>query len=260
MDTQTEADKNNRELTKTEVELAAAEIKDRLHRLLECQDAIEKYWDLLDERVEEDHDDEEARRRFREKYQIPVDVSLFSECDSRWAKEVEQWIKPFAAGQLTEDLIQLEIIDHAMEIDEYDYAWVFLGIHANFYDKENGIDIEDADKEIIGIGSRSKIKSQSCRRWQAWHDDILRNVLVKSHWKSRGYKYNSKMYEEDYKNLRDLYSKAKSRCPEISDPYWKKVDALRKSKHPLPLNWEKQVADAQELHANNRDWKDYKRK
>ena len=40
MDTKTEADKNNRELTKTEIELAAAEIKDRLHRLLKCQDIL----------------------------------------------------------------------------------------------------------------------------------------------------------------------------------------------------------------------------
>ena len=259
MDTQTEADKNNRELTKTEIELAAAEIKDRLHRLLKCQDAIVKGWDSLADNVLEDSDDQETLR-FREKYQIPEDVHLFFECDSRWAKEVEQWIKPFAAGQLTEKLIKLEIIDHAMEIDEYDYAWVFLGIHANFYAKKNGIDIDDADKEIIEIGSRSKIKSQACRRYQDWYDDILNNAVVKGHWEHLGYKYNSKMYEEDYKNLRELYSKAKSQCPEISDPYWKKVNSIRKSKHPLPKNWEKQVADAQELHANNRHWKDYKRK
>lgn len=227
---------------------------------MKCQDAIEKYLDLLGERVEEDIADQEVSQRFREKYQIPEDVSLFSECDSRFAKEVEQWIKPFAAGQLTEELIKLEIIDHAMEIDEYDYAWVFLGIHANFYDKENGIDIDDADKEIIEIGSRSKIKSQACRRYQAWYDDILNNAVVKGHWAHLGYKYNSKMYEEDYKNLRELYNKAKSQCPEISDPYWEKVKAIRKAKHPLPKNWEKQVADANELHKNNRDWKDYKRK
>jgi hypothetical protein len=254
MDTQTKTNKNNRELTKTEIELAAAEIKDRLHRLLKCQDI------LSNSDYEGDLGYQSAELKLREEYQIPEDVYLFSECDSRWAKEVEQWIKPFAAGQLTEELIQLEIIDRAMEIDEYDYAWVFLGIHANFYDKENGIDIDDADKEIIEIGSRAKIKSQTCRRWQAWHDDVLRNVVVKSHWKLHGYKYNSKMYQEDYKNLKELYNKAKSQCPEISDPYWKKVDAIRKVKHPLPKNWEKQVADAEELHKNNRDWQDYKRK
>lgn len=225
-----------------------------MHRLLKCQDI------LSNSDYEGDLGYQSAELKLREEYQIPEDVYLFSECDSRWAKEVEQWIKPFAAGQLTEELIQLEIIDRAMEIDEYDYAWVFLGIHANFYDKENGIDIDDADKEIIEIGSRAKIKSQTCRRWQAWHDDVLRNVVVKSHWKLHGYKYNSKMYQEDYKNLKELYNKAKSQCPEISDPYWKKVDAIRKVKHPLPKNWEKQVADAEELHKNNRDWQDYKRK
>lgn len=225
-----------------------------MHRLLKCQDI------LSNSDYEGDLGYQSAELKLREEYQIPEDVSLFSECDSRWAKEVEQWIKPFAAGQLTEELIQLEIIDHAMEIDEYDYTWVFLGIHANFYDKENGIDIYDADKEIIEIGSRAKIKSQTCRRWQAWHDDVLGNVVVKSHWKLHGYKYNSKMYQEDYKNLKELYNKAKSQCPEISDPYWKKVDAIRKVKHPLPKNWEKQVADAEELHKKNRDWQDYKRK
>jgi hypothetical protein len=264
MDTQTKASENHRELTKTEIDLAAAQIKDRFYRLLNCQDDIVKSWNLSSDLGEDIIDDEESdqahERRFRAKYDIPEDVSLFSECDSRLAKEVEQWIKPFAAGQLTEELIRLEIISMAMEMDEYDYAWVFLGIHANFYDKENGIDIKDADKEIIEIGSRSKIKSQACRRWQAWHDDVLRNVVVKSHWKSRGYKYNSEMYEEDYRNLEDLYNKAKLQSSQISDPYWEKVDATRKAKHPLPKNWEKQVADAQELHMNNCHWQDYKRK
>ncbi len=231
-----------------------------MHRLLKCQDAIEKYWDLLDERVEEDHDHQEARRGFREKYQIPEDVSLFSECDSRWAKEVEQWIKSFVAGQLTEELIRLEIIGMAMDINEYDYAWVFLGIHANFYDKETGIDIKDADKEIIAIGSRAKIKSQACRRWQDWYDDVLINSLVKCSWKIRRYKYNAKMHKEDTEALKELYEKAELQSQKISDPYWEKVDAIRKVKHPLPKNWEKQVADAEELHENNRHWQDYKRK
>ena len=199
---------------------------------------------------------------FRKKYDIPEDVMLLIDsCDSRWAKDsVEQWIKPFVAGQLTEELIRLEIIDTSMEVNEFDYHWVFLGIHGNVYNKKNGIDIEDGDTEIIEIGSRSKIKSQACRRWQAWYDDVLMNVIVKDHWEQRGYKYNLEMYKEDYKNLRDLYNNAKSICSEISDPYWEKVDATRKAKHPLPKNWEKQVADAQELHMNNRHWQDYKRK
>ena len=172
MDTQTEADKNNRELTKTEVELAAAEIKDRLHRLLECQDMLSKA----------DYDGDEGYQstqlKLRQKYQIPSEVRLFEEdCYSICAKQVDRWIKPFVAGQLSEDLIELEIIGHAMEMDEYDYPWVFLGVHGNFYDTETGIDIEEADKEIIAIGSRSKNKSQSCTRYQHWYDDVLINAM-----------------------------------------------------------------------------------
>jgi len=254
MDTQTEADKNNRELTKTEIELAAAEIKDRLHRLLECQDMLSKA----------DYDGDEgyqsAQLKLRQKYQIPSDVSLFEEdCYSHLAKKVERWIKPFAAGKLSKDLIELEIIGEAMEMDEYDYPWVFLGIHGNFYDKENGIDIEEADKEIINIGSRSKNKTQSCNSYQDWYDDVLINAIVKSKWGIYGYKYNAKMYKEDTEALEDLYSKAKLQSMEIYDSYINQVNPLRKSKHPLPLNWEKQVADAEELHKNNRHWQDYKR-
>jgi hypothetical protein len=257
MDTKTKASENHRELTKTEIDLAAAQIKDRLYRLLNCQDDIVESWDSLDDG---NFDDRENERMFKAKYDIPEDVFLFYECDSRFAKEVEQWIKPFAAGQLTEELIRLEIIDDAMEMNEYDYGWVFLGIHVNFYDIENGIDIDDADKEIVEIGTRSKIKSQACRRYQAWFDDVLNNMTVKDHWKQRGYKYNPEMFKEDYKNLRDLYNKAREISSKISDPYWNKVDATRKAKHPLPKNWEKQVEDAIELFTNNRHWQDYRRK
>jgi hypothetical protein len=68
------------------------------------------------------------------------------------------------------------------------------------------------------------------------------------------------MYKEDTEALEDLYSKAKLQSMEIYDSYINQVNPLRKSKHPLPLNWEKQVADAEELHKNNRHWQDYKRK
>jgi hypothetical protein len=254
MDTKTETNKNNRELTKTEIELAAAEIKDRLHRLLECQDM------LSNSDYEGDLGYQSAELKLREKYQIPAEVRLFEEdCYSRCAKQVDRWIKPFVAGQLSEDLIELEIIGLAMEMDEYDYPWVFLGVHGNFYDTETGIDIEDADKEIIAIGSRSKNKSQSCTRYQHWYDDVLINAIVKGNWKIRGYKYNAKMHKEDTEALKELYKKAKMQSPEIYDTYFKRIDALRKVKHPLPKNWLKQVADAEELHKNNRDWQDYKR-
>ena len=175
MDTETKAGKNHRELTKTEIDLAAAQIKDRLYRLLNCQDAIRKSWDLSDDLSEEETDNERNTRLFKEKYDIPKDVFLYiEECNSAWAKEnVVQWIKPFAAGQLTEELIRLEITDFAMDINEFDYHWVFLGIHANVYDIKNGIDIKDGDKEIIEIGSRSKIKSLACRRWQTCYNNEI---------------------------------------------------------------------------------------
>jgi len=267
MDTKTKASENHRELTKTEIDLAAAQIKDRLYRLLNCNDAIRKSRDIKaghNDLSEEESNrlDQENEPMFREQYDIPKDVKLYiDECDSQWAKDsVGKWIKPFAAGQLTEELIQLEIIDHAMDVDEFDYHWVFLGIHGNFYETRNGIDIEDGNKEIIEIGTRSKIKSQACRRYQSWYDDVLNNIIVKDHWKKRGYKYNPEMYKEDYKNLRDLYNEAREISSKISDPYWNKVDLIRREKYPLPKNWEKQVEDARELFTNNRHWQDYKRK
>jgi hypothetical protein len=228
--------------------------------VLNCQDAIVKSWDSLDDSDEQSIDDAAIGRSFKEKYQVPEDVSLFMECDSRWAKEVDQWIKPFAAGQLTEDLIQHEIIGQAMEMTEYDYPWVFLGVHANFYEKTNGINTDEADREIIEIGSRSKFKSRACKRWQAWHDDILMNSVIKNHWGCRGYKYNLEMYKEDYENLKRLYNQAKLMSSKISDPYWQKVDAPRKIKHPLPKNWQEKVEDANDLLVKYRDWRDYDKK
>ena len=266
MDTKTKASENHRELTKTEIDLAAAQIKDRLYRLLNCSDSVQKSWDTesyQDNLSEEESNllDQENARIFREKYDIPKDVNLYYECDFKCARDnVEKWIKPFAAGQLTEELIRLEITNYAMDVNEFDYHWVFLGIHGNVYETENGIDIENGDREIIEIGTRCKIKSQACRRYQAWYDDVLNNMTVKDHWKQRGYKYNPEMCKEDDKNLRDLYNEAREISSKISDPYWNKVDATRKAKHPLPKNWEKQVGDAIELFTNNRYWQDYKRK
>jgi hypothetical protein len=266
MDTQTKTGENHRELTKTEIDLAAAQIKDRLYRLLNCKDAILKSWDSeshQDNLSEEELNilDQENERMFREKYDIPQDVNLYvGSCNTQWAKEnIVQWIKPFAAGQLTEDLIEHEINGYAMDINEFDYHWVFLGIHGNVYDTKSGIDTEDGDREIIEIGSRSKIKSLACRRWQTWHDNVLQNSYIKDQWKERGYKYNLEMCKEDTKNLKNLYNKAKEISSKISNPYWNKVDAIRKEKHPLPKNWQKQIEDATELFLNNRDWQDYKK-
>lgn len=231
-----------------------------MHRVLNCKDAIIKSWDSLDESDESSIDDAEIERSFREKYQVPQDVTLFYECDSRWAKEVEQWIKPFAAGQLTEDLIQHEIIAQAMEMTEYDYPWVFLGIHANFYDKTNGINADEANREIIEIGSRSKVKSRACRRWQAWYDDVLMDSLIKDYWPVYGYKYTKAMFIEDNAKEKALFEEAGIADSRISEKYRESILEERKKKNPLPKNWKKIVEESTVLFEKYRDWRDYDKK
>jgi len=222
--------------------------------LLNCQDEIVNSWDKCDE---ENINDATAEAAFREKYQIPASVHLFYEAEKTLAREVEQWIKPFAAGRLTEDLITSEIIAEAMEINEYDYAWVFLGVHANFYEVKDGIDIKEADREIIEIGSRSKTKSRACNKWQAWYDDILMNSIIKDRWGALGYKYTRQMYIEDYAACNELFNKAEVMDYRIAEKYNQEMIAIRKSKHPLPKNWEAQVSEANRLFDKYRNWKDY---
>ena len=166
METTTEANQNNRELTTTEIEIAVAQIKDRLMRVAKAQT------DLYNLCLKENVDIQDVIAKLRNKYEIPKGVFLFDPFDGgldiKYAKGCEKYINAFVRGKLSEDSLE-NLIFYFDEIDECDYGWVLIGQPIEFYNSASDVCIDEVLEEIKSIGTRSRSKNTNLPKLWSYH-------------------------------------------------------------------------------------------
>lgn len=159
METTTETSQNNRELTKTEIKIAIAQIEDRLDRWIKAAHIVRNSWESGDEaEITEEH--------ARQKYDIPYGVCLFPleaawDCDKElFMKFAKWWLK----GELDENSFNLFTF-HFGEIVEVEYFWVLMDQPGYWYPKrwqkpDSEPNFNDLEPELKRIGTRSKKKQK----------------------------------------------------------------------------------------------------
>jgi hypothetical protein len=162
METTTETNPNNRELTKTEIAITIAQIEDRLRRWLNASQELIAIWETDQARfTDEDFLNEKP---FRDKYAIPYGVCLFpgeainKEDIPVFMKFAKWWVK----GEMTDEAFELFTF-HFCEIVEVDFFWVLMDQPGFYYHKKwhqlNGqLTYKDLENELRKIGTRSKKK------------------------------------------------------------------------------------------------------
>jgi hypothetical protein len=172
METTTETNQANRELTKTEIQIVIAQVQDRLMRVAKAQTELIKdiklHWlqHPIDEEGERDeYPEEERKTKLRKKYDIPEGVHLFMDgvdsalLDSE-AKACKPYIVAFVHGKLTK-----ETLDHLFfffdEVGECDYGWILVERPIGFYDAVSDENFEEIMTEIRSIGTRSRAKTKN---------------------------------------------------------------------------------------------------
>lgn len=180
METATETSQNHRELTATEIKIAIAQIEDRMMRVAKAQseltffiggDAEQSECDKLINAVPEERLKEEEEivinkksTDLRVKYDIPEGVHIFNNaCDCALLKETAKkyisYISSFVKGKLTEDAAWGMIL-YFEEFSECDYGWILIERPMGFYNQPSRDDMDDIQKEIISIGTRSRSKNK----------------------------------------------------------------------------------------------------
>lgn len=161
METTTEAGKYYRELTKTEIEIATAQIIDRITRL--CK-AAKEFDDWLD--VDSNESESAADKRKEEiaaKYDIPDGVNFYLDENGLKVAEVQRlkpFVKRWVEGSLYPEEIQ-DLVFYFSECDEIDFTWAFLEKPSYYYD--SGTPPPDWDHDLVvkeweKLGARSKRK------------------------------------------------------------------------------------------------------
>ena len=172
METTTETNQANRELTKTEIQIVIAQIQDRLMRVAKAQrdyiEDIELHWlqHPIDEEVERDkYPEEEKKTQLRKKYDIPEGVHLFMDgVDSALldsdAKACKPYIVAFVNGKLTGETLY-HLLFFFEEVGECDYGWILVERPIGFYDAPSDDDFEEIMADIRSIGTRSRAKAKN---------------------------------------------------------------------------------------------------
>jgi hypothetical protein len=155
METTTETNQANRELTTTEIQIAIAQIKDRLMRVAKAQSELGG--------IAEEDDEKEFAAKLRAKYDIPELVYLFAaDCSGLGKDDVKNCmphIASFVKGKLTEDGIS-DLIFFFEELAECDYGWILAERPMGFYNDQTTADhMDDVRWEIESIGTRSRSKN-----------------------------------------------------------------------------------------------------
>jgi hypothetical protein len=182
METKTKTNQNHRELTKTEIKIASAQIEDRLERILAAQRELDRLSSGEGKyaRIHEMPQDQysaafnDIRKNILTKYEIPRGVYAFYDGNSNDTRDKRallglfKLIPRFVAGSLTTEFIDSHIIFRCLEIDEMDYGWVFLDWPMFFYggrmeipatdEEEKLADMDRIREELISIGTRLKTK------------------------------------------------------------------------------------------------------
>jgi hypothetical protein len=85
---------------------------------------------------------------------LALHLDVACECISKHAlHHTERHIRAWVRGKLSPEEVESDLIGYAMDIDEYDYGFVFLDKPMGFYTPECA-NIDEIDAEIIAIGSR----------------------------------------------------------------------------------------------------------
>ena len=179
METTAETNPNNRELTTTEIQIAIAQIQDRLTRYVKAERelyALLSKWgdDREGQEGEEEYEteycayEESMFKKVREKYDIPDTVFMWGlsrDGEPRALERVNAFAKPYIAafvrGKWTEEARD-EFFWFFDEVTEYDYAWILIERPFCYYQAGGEhADSEEIEAEITRIGTRSKSKARN---------------------------------------------------------------------------------------------------
>ncbi len=160
METKTETNQANRELTTTEIKIAIAQIEDRLIRVAKAQGELSE--------IPECDGRDEFSAKARVKYEIPEGVYLFSPgVDGALTKSDIATCKPhitaFVRGKMTENGMS-DLLFYFEEFAECDYGWVLVDRPMGFYNAPSANHMDDVRREIKSIGTRSRSKSTKLPR------------------------------------------------------------------------------------------------
>lgn len=148
-----------KDLTGPQAEVLIAVIKERLRRILLAQDEL--YTAVATRTQPPDQDDsdwcEMVTHEIADQHGIPhlaLHCDVACECSSKHAlHQTERQIRAWVRGKMSPQEVEADLIGYAMEIDEYDYGYVFLDKPMGFY-SPHVVNIPEIDAEMIAIGSR----------------------------------------------------------------------------------------------------------
>jgi|688.fasta_scaffold927584_1 hypothetical protein len=172
METTTETNQANRELTTTEIKIAIAQIEDRLMRVAKAQSELSEIPECdeeCDEGCEFSAKIDEFSAKLRVKYEIPELVHLFFPVeDGALTRSDVTTCKPhlasFVKGKLTENAMS-DLIFFFEECAECDYGWILVERPMGFYNDQTTADhIDDVRREIESIGTRSPSKNTKLQK------------------------------------------------------------------------------------------------
>jgi hypothetical protein len=160
METTTETNQTDRELTSTEIQIAIAQIEDRLMRVAKAQSELAE--------IAEGDDEKEFAAKLRTKYDIPEGIHLFFEgVDAALTKDNAKICKPhlaaFVKGKLTENSFS-DLVFFFEECAECDYGWILVERPMGFYDQPSHEDMDAVIAEMESIGTRSRSKNTKLPR------------------------------------------------------------------------------------------------
>lgn len=158
------------ELTKTEREIAVAQIMDRLTRYVKAIAALEQRNKEMG-RDKESAVDDESIFKIAKKYEIPQGVCLMT-CESyggTYIEEFRPWVRRWVSGSLTEADVR-DINFYFDVLNEFDHCWIFMDKPSYYYgggvsycdgDDSNvpeGFDLAEQLREWASVGTRSATK------------------------------------------------------------------------------------------------------
>jgi hypothetical protein len=162
METINEPKLATRELTKTEIDIAVAQIADRLMRFVRFAEDINRHNDkILDQDDERedlklvDYHVKTSWSRFAELHNIPDGVHpMFDEAlTTHNVKDVSAHIRKWVRGILSPEDCDI-LITYASIWNEYDLGWVFMDSPSFYYQGDACIEKENFAK-FLEIGSRN---------------------------------------------------------------------------------------------------------
>ena len=162
METIHKSEASVRELTKTEIDIAVAQIVDRLTRVIRFAEDINRHNDAVSDDVVDNESGASVGYHspsswavFAAKYDIPEGVHpMFDEAlRIEKIKDVSAYIRKWVRGNLSRHDCELLLL-YASEWNEYDFGWVFMESPNFNYSSKSNADLENR-KRFVEIGSRN---------------------------------------------------------------------------------------------------------